>query len=145
MEDFLKDPTIVATGTTLGIGFPLLLLYIRGWLPTRTQDQEKSREIERLQKQIDAKDAIIASLPTVVERDNLLAELATVKNNARNDLSEKQKQVDSTLRELKDMYQTTIQQQEAVHKMTETLADLTKNLPLLVFTIERLLKEKDHG
>lgn len=59
INDILNSGANIAGIATLGIGGPILFLYLRGVLPTVSQDREKSAQIEWLKSQLDEKDKII--------------------------------------------------------------------------------------
>lgn len=49
----LASPAIVSgAAASLGIGLPILVMFLRGTLPTRAQDREKSKRIEEQDAQL---------------------------------------------------------------------------------------------
>ncbi len=148
MNELLKNPVLISAGVmSLGIGLPILVAYVRGYLPTRTQDKEKSDRIRYLEQQLELAHKHIESLPTQSEVATLKLELEAVRTNLRRDLDGKDKQITELNSYIRQLVQDAFNQQESVQSVTTTLASLAQQLPVLVFAVQDFVSKErqQHG
>lgn len=147
MEELLSNPAFTGALASLGIGVPILILFLTGRLPTPAQDVEKTKRIEYLDSAIKDKDKYIESLPTRFEYDTLRSELESVRTNLRRDLADRDKIIADLNAYSRQLVQDAFAQQESVQSVTATLASLAQQLPVLVFAVQEFIaKERtQHG
>lgn len=145
MEELLKSPALAPAIMSLGIGLPILLMFLTGRLPTPTQDKEKSMRIAFLESEVEKLNSRIAELPSRTERDTLETELMNVRTNLRHDLDNKDKRIAELDEYMKQLVRESFRQQETVQQVTSTLASLSQQLPVLVYALTDFLDKERRG
>jgi hypothetical protein len=84
LDQFIT-PTLISGATSLGIGLPILIMYLKGTLPTRAQDREKTQRIAEQDAQIAEQTAYTRKLmaDTLAQQETIqkvVTTLATLAN-----------------------------------------------------------------
>lgn len=124
MSEIISSHLLTAGGaTSLGIGLVILTLFLSGKLPTPAERKQQDETIK-------------------AEREMHEHELAEVRSNLRRDLDEVQAIVAQKDQYIRDLVQGIMGQQDSIQSTNQTLSELTRQLPVLIYAVQQLIQDK---